>query len=126
MKYKFRLLEGLHVENGPIGANGLPTDVIYKRGDIFESESDLLQFNRGPNSQKFERIHDDRPVTSEVQKQAVPRPEGKQSQQLNLPAELPLEQMTEKELVAFAAEEEIDLKGVKGKDNILRVLRGKH
>jgi|TARA_R110000824_G_scaffold89320_4_gene219052 hypothetical protein len=47
----FRLLRGGHIENSPSGVGR-----TYKKGDIFESISDLLRFNQGPNSRKFEEI----------------------------------------------------------------------
>jgi len=76
-------------------------------GDIIDSTVSLVdRFNQGTYSRKFERVHE-----QHAPAQATP------------PPSYPLEKMNVPQLVAYAEEEEIDLRGAKTKEEILRVIR---
>lgn len=117
---KFRVLVGAHLGRGPqgceceaclksAGVNHVyqmrgPKDPPGYDGDVIESEVDLVaRHNRGPGSVKFERVE-----------------EAAQAQ-----AAMPYEKMSLAQLLAVAAEEEVDLRGASKREDVLRVLVGK-
>lgn len=109
---RFRLLAGMHIQNDPMSGK----ERIYRAGAVFESVTDLAR--RWP--EKFERVLDSTPLTPD------PAASGMDAS----PSSAPLpssgdeyEGMTVKELQALAAEEEIDLKGARTREEILTVLR---
>lgn len=127
----FRVLIGEHVGYGPagcecdaclktpvderqrLGGRGknhryrarLPSDSENWDGDLIESEFDLeLRFNQG-FSRKFARVYQGE------QQYAAP------------PAPYPLDKMSLPQLLAYAEEEEIDVKGLKARDEVLKALK---
>jgi hypothetical protein len=102
-KQRFRLTGGSHVMTNPAGGG----EITIHRGEIIESDKDLTEIF--PN--KFELVG-----------------EGATSQASPPPGQLPpasdgLEEMTLKELQSFAAEEEVDLKGAKTKEDMIKAIR---
>lgn len=91
----FRVLHGHHHEGGK----------TYSPSDgVFASKSDLLKFNK-LNAVKFEKVHDYVPKTEQSDGDG-------------------LDSFTVAELKEYAAAEEIDLTGVKTKEEILAKIRG--
>ena len=130
---KLRLKVGKHAFNGPDG-----TIVQYSPGDVFEYPENLA--TRWPN--KFEEV-DDHASLAEGQHMTLiqpgaPSPPVQQTAEKGVGAALSdkekypasereyltsLERMTVKELTIHAAEGCIDLKGVTGKNEIIRLIR---
>lgn len=100
----YRLLRGGHMENDPQGI-----ERVYKRGDVFESTSDLLRFNAGPNSMKFEEIGIPPVVTKPAVKSAAPSSE--------------LTSYTIEELKMIADDEEIDISACTTKTEVETALQ---
>lgn len=135
---KFRILHGKHSEKDE---NGIPR--VYTARTEFDrihSFSDLEKQNSpNPNhTRKFERLDDDVrvPVAPAVVGSPMPeeRQQAVQAAQESLaaqkapaaapPQQKPFEQMSHKELMDYATREEIDLKGAKSQQEILKVLKG--
>jgi hypothetical protein len=94
--------------------------MIYSKGDIFESISDLTRLN-GPDAKtvKFEKMHDG------VETQGG-RPVGTPAEQHQVDVDTDVEDlkvMTIKELRDIAAEEEIDLEGANTKAEIIELIQ---
>ncbi len=144
--YKFKVLAGDHIELAPPGPDGkvpLTNDgrlkqVKYIPGDIFETATDLLEKHHIDGfPDKFERIHETyvinetpgqrltrlRAELAEAEK-AVPPPSAPSTTVASPVHDLvpELRAMSLKDLQAWAAEEEIDLKGVKSKEEALKVI----
>lgn len=112
----YRVLQGMHVEDGPLDANGEKTDIVYGVGGIVESEIDLCERFNGQGSafHKFERVTPNPnyiPATKLV-------PTGISSVVTST-----LENMTISELKKFAESEEIDLKEAKTKEEALKIIK---
>jgi hypothetical protein len=60
MAQYFQLLEGCHVQDDPSGkvnpTTGMPFDRMYRKGEIFESQTDLVARFNSPGSAKFQRV----------------------------------------------------------------------
>ena len=94
---RFKLLVGQHIQNEPDG-----TEKKYSAGEVIESNVDLEKrfgdkFRRVYGTPEDER---DEPTTGDD-----------------------LERMTVKELQALAAEEEVDLRGMTKKEDLIKALR---
>lgn len=136
MKSQFRNVGGPHVDWSPDGAKD---DHVYHRGQIVESEVELDKVFVN----KFVRVGDDvaaerersarleaelnemkaqqKPVTVSAASPGVVIPAGVAARAV-APAD-GFDAMTLPQLREFAAEEEIDLKGAKTKEDAIRVLR---
>ena len=91
---RFKLLSGVHTEGHQ------ETYKQYERGDVIETDVDLVKkFNR-PGSTKFERVEDNASLNTDE-----------------------FSAMTVAELRAFAEGEEIDLGEISRKSDILDALR---
>lgn len=120
---RFQLLAGLHTEPDP--SNPPYGELTYKAGDVFESNTDLCQrFNRD-GSTKFQRLSD---APSKPQA-AVPVPSSN-SKPIPVPEPTPpsklkvnLDVMTLEQLQKFAEDEEIDIKGAKKREEVLRAVK---
>lgn len=136
----FRVLVGEHLGDGPAGCEcdaclasggknhryaakrynlktGAPLDPGGYDNDLIESKVDLeLRFNAGPFSRKFERVHAHQltqaPATATV------------TATVTATNQAALEEMSLQQLVALAAEEEIDLKGARTKEAVIKAMRG--
>ena len=123
-KMKFRVLAGKHhqSEGGVVKT--------YVKGDIVETENDLTKHNsKDPAaSRKFERVDDTTPASTPKtagqpplfvppQKDAPPA-----AQRGHDPAAT-LESMTEDELRKVCDAEEINHKNIKGKNELIKVIR---
>jgi hypothetical protein len=128
---RYRLLAGKHAQKEENPETKHKEVKIYKRGDVFESKHDLLKFNAGPGAMKFEKVEESENQPRRARTESPPpppphtvveTPAGKapRNQQEFVAA---LEKMNEKDLRALAAEEEIDLKGAKTKDDIVKAIR---
>ncbi len=114
---RFRLLRGVHGDK-----NGK-----YKKGDIIETETDLVEkFNADGFPAKFQRLEDTpdkrKPDTSSV---AVLDPEEDEDSDPGDTDEFTredIESMNVKELRELAEENEIDISGAKGKQAILKAI----
>lgn len=143
---KYRVARGKHVEGG----------VMYNRGDILDSRSDLNRHNHA-GAIKFELLPDDTPVTPKDQlfpaPGASPRPDHPDRVEFSEPAPVQsprssgpigphsptpppssppkadpfagmnLEAKSLKELQEIAADEEIDIKGAKSREEALALLK---
>ncbi len=127
---RYRLLAGKHAQKEENPQTGQKENKIYKRGDVFESKHDLLKFNAGPGAMKFEKVEDTQPAKAAgtTRPPATPSREAVHGTPEPPPRNMneflaALDKMSEKDLRALAAEEEIDLKGAKTKDDILKAIR---
>ena len=116
---KFKLKVGGHT----IGS-GL-TAQRFRKGDIFEAEGDLAAFD----SNKFERVDDPKdyegPRASSQMAAAAYKEttlHGEWEKSKAAPAK-DLQAMSAKELESLAAEEEIDVKGAKSKEDLLKAIK---
>lgn len=133
-KRLWRLLAGKHYENNPV--EGLP-DLEFNPGDQFESSDDLLRLNAKGYPPKFELLEKHRtgfdpvalrkrPDETDAQHSArvqamLESDEADFQSRVNPAKEAPdINKMSVKDLTAFAAEEEIDLRGAISKEEILR------
>jgi hypothetical protein len=135
---KFRILRGQHLVKLPNGQYKK-----HRQGEVIESTIDLVErFNQGQNSQKFQRIYSEasepkslNDYLSELSKlpkdqvqHVITHLQGvgnltSSDQQTVSSGEDTLAGMTVKELQAFADGEEIDLKGITKRDDILRIIK---
>ena len=92
---KFKVLAGGHREGGK----------TYRRGDIVESNSNLLKMNRG--SRKFAKVTDEEAAAMTAVVDTSDE----------------LAQMTKEQLKSFADENGIPLKGNENKQQLLDVIR---
>lgn len=120
---KFRVLAGKHAEKDKDGVSR-----VYVRGDIVDSKSDLTKLNAGPGAQKFAPVEEPSakaaagtPVAQLHAKVAAPPAPPADELQKKLHADL--DKMTVEQLKAYAAEEEIDLKGAATKDQLLKIIK---
>lgn len=143
---RFRLLAGKHVETaiGPDGKPLLdqhnhPLQIKYVPGDVFDTQVDLAAEFNSRGSVKFELAYDQTPLKGgqiirkvppidrggdgATQAPAAAKPESPFSTKAPDFDPAFLEAMTFNELKAFAAEEEIDLKGATSKDAALKSIR---
>jgi hypothetical protein len=142
---RYRLLRGSHIEahfrlsnpKDPASAV-IDESKVYQRGDIIETEDDLLKYNGGPmDPKKFELVLDEltdlksmlsaREKLEQRIKVAQAAEEGFRTSQTDAakyPANDTLESMSVAELRKYAEEEEIDLGAATKKDQILNIIRG--
>lgn len=114
--YKFKLLRGSHGLGGystlKEGRNRRTHGTVYHKGDTFETEVDLLK-KFGPSSKaKFELLSTREPESESCEE---PEPEAVENDGL--------EDMSLKELRAYAREEGLDLEGARSKKDAVRALR---
>ena len=103
---KFRLLHGTHFHGGK----------QYNPGDPVEADSDLCKkFNTPGDLPRFERLPDDAPLTA--------TPTLAPTESVAAPAEDTLDSMTVEELREWAASEEIDVRGAKTKEQLVKAIR---
>ena len=126
---KYKLLAGIHAERDPSGAkhlDGTPREIVFRKGDVFESRYHLEALNAGDQEmfRKFERVPDDVPATA-----AAAPPATSSARAAPEPPEAggpgaweAVKAMNVTELKNLAAEEEINLGAAKTRDDILRVL----
>lgn len=141
---QFRVVAGKHHVKQPDGKNK-----VYRPGDVVDSETDLVErFNskRPGFPKKFERVGEGdsdvpdptrrRPDESladfgarimemarqEGAENSVLQATSNQIQQSPTATTEQLQAMTVQELQSLAAAEEVDLKGVKSKDAVLKIL----
>lgn len=128
---RFRVLEGSHISDGPRAHDGGRTDRVYHRGEVVESEVDLAKrFNSYAKdgsliSAKFERVWDDRPeatghgpVPGKPGDSAGPAP----VKPAGPPSAGEIAAMAMRDLQSLAAEHGVDLKGINGREAVVRVL----
>lgn len=133
-KFRFKLLAGKHAAKDEEGLQK-----IYKKGDVIETDSDLSKLNSGPGYMKFERLYEEgesedegtvksvaTPTKPQVQMAVADQPTVVKTTQPTVKTPtgpVKLESMTVEDLRSLAADEEVDLKNAKTKDEILRALR---
>jgi hypothetical protein len=114
-KMKFRLMQGKHAHGSKIDGSL----VVYRQGDIIESDVDLEKKLKN----KFQRVIDDamptvrKPMVKTEDEPQLPKEEGESD-----PGDT-LEAMTVSQLKKFAAEEEIDLGTATKKSEIVNTIR---
>lgn len=139
----YRVLEGKHFGKGPKGCEcdaclynqkeyekvrdarkeGIEyvprlRDHAYRKGDIVETEFDLLAFNQPPRSMKFEKVDSiGRPVSQLARSKKSTATAG------DFDLGDGLEELTVEELRKLAEEEEIDLGSASRKDDIIKEIR---
>lgn len=91
---KYRVLRGTYCENG----------TRYKKGSVVETEKDLLKFNHGPFSQKFALVN------------------ASVEEQIAKPNATEYTDYTVEELKLIADDEEIDIKGLTKKADIIAAI----
>ena len=135
----YRVLEGKHLSRGPedcecdnckhsrierkkleeaeaAGKEYIPRyrDHVYRKGDIIETDFDLLSFNQGPRAMKFEMVDAvGRPLARRVQK-APPK---------KIVSNDGLDDLTVEDLKAVAAEEGIEIGSETRKKEIIKLIR---
>lgn len=92
--FKFKLMSGVHAEAGN----------VYKRGDVFESKTDLRAHNKPGEPERYIFL-------SEAALQAESQAKEDESDALK--------EMTVAELRSYAAEGEVDLSGAYNKADII-------
>lgn len=125
---KFQVLAGKHIDGK--GADGRAR--VYNAGEVVESRANLLRFNR-PGSIKFQRVDDGATIASpagspgeiwdrahESLDQFIKRMQAKDQASIK---PINLDTLSFKDLQALAAEEEIDLKGAKTREEALRFIK---
>lgn len=130
---RYRLLAGKHAQKEENPETKQKEVKIYKRGDVFESKHDLLKFNAGPGAMKFEKVDDQENQPRRARTESASQTQQQHHTSVETPAGKPprnqqefvtaLEKMNEKDLRSLAAEEEIDLKGAKTKDDIVKAIK---
>lgn len=124
--YKYRLEVGTHAENTGFQSDGngnsFPQPVVYRQGDYFESPDPLLVERFGAD--KFTRLPDNFDVAAARQGATVTTT---QTVQPNVPQTMtPISDLStwnEKDLRAYAADEEIDVSKCKTKAELVKVLQ---
>lgn len=120
---KYRVCAGRHIDDG---------DIMYDTGDVVESAHNLLHFNAPGMTPKFEAVSQDTPVTHKGNMWNPAAASPVFGSDLQPPAVITdpltgvqrgtLDHMTLKELQAYAAEEEIDLRGATKKEDVLKII----
>jgi hypothetical protein len=105
---KFRLIRGSHNEGGK----------TYKKGDTFESKSNLLLHNTPGVQPKFVKVKRNPEYIEEAEPIAAAKP-AKPTHPTTEEDRATLESMSVNQLKAMAEEEEIDLDGATRKDDII-------
>lgn len=109
MPYLFRLLAGQHVENDVEGV-----ERKYVAGAEFVSKYNLLLLNGEGVPPKFERVDAHTPLAVQVQAPAETLKEARARIRSNLEA------MKVEDIETYAQKNEIDLKGVKNKEDAIK------
>lgn len=127
---RFRLEVSLHIQDEVIRDKKDPTkftrggEITYMAGDVFDSTSDLETMNGPGMAPKFVKVN----LTTQLKggtRKGNQLPEFKKAvdeSRREAPGEDTFQSMTEAELRAVAADDEIDLKGAKTKEDIIKVL----
>ena len=134
---RFKILHGKHTQKEQVGTNpdGSPVfrPVTYGRntpkGDVVDSPSDLVAKFNSPGSTKFELIPE--PARHYAPPVAAVAPTPVTLAQATAAAYTPpskpltdaLDQMSVGDLKKFADSEEIDLKGARTKEEMIRAIR---
>lgn len=115
---KYKVLLGRHCEGKLV--DGVETDIAYYKGspvgDVFESSKDILKFNVRGFPPKFAAV-------SDLVKEAVQSDKGNGSTDDGLDKDLVA--MSMEELRAFAKEAEVDIAGLKKREDIIRLIQEK-
>lgn len=135
---RFKVLEGSHIHDGPRDERGGRTDVVVNKGDVVESNVDLARrFNQHAKdgsliSAKFERVWDHRddpsPGTPEELSKTITGLTGTINSQPRAPEKIgppsvsELNAMSMKDLQSLAGEHSIDLRGVNGREAVVKVV----
>ena len=123
-KQLFRVVRGLHVEGRWIDPeDGREKPKVYRRGDIVNSSTDLVQRHNTTNSVKFERVSvDEAAAVADAARQGF---ENGNTALLDddISAGDGLDGMSLSELKAVAAEEGIDLGTATSKKAITQIVR---
>ena len=113
----YRVLIGSHHHKGR----------TYRAPEVFESDVDMLRFNGPKDSRlppKFEKVDvPQRAQAQQVQTQAQTQTVDPAKEAFTKELDDYLPSLTQKELQAYAASEDIDLKGVKSKEDMIRVIK---
>jgi hypothetical protein len=121
---RFKVLRGKHCEGYSVtkGSEGPVVTVNrYRKNDIVDSKSDLSVFNQ-PGARKYEQLH---AVTSVTQEELEDTPHPVKDTELT-PQESKdyetLNALTVPELEEYAVTEEVDISGLRKKDEIIRAI----
>lgn len=139
---KFKVLRGRHTEKDKFGISRT-YGVGGKDGDIVDSKSDLSKHNGlPPHTPKFEKVDEGTPIAPHLlvdpsqpvaggvppvtSPSAPPKPVAQTP--MNPPKDLAeyhqqLDKMNVKQLQDHAADEEIDVKGAKTREELLKILK---
>ena len=132
-KYRFKLLAGSHTEQVGTEENGDPIYHTYRRGDEFDSISELDRRLNSPGSIKFQRIGDetqgavavetltDEQLIAEIQHRKLSA--AALAETVDAGEDDGLDSMSVAQLKELADGDEIDLGNAKTKDAIIRVIR---
>lgn len=121
---KYKIIGGPHVGSYK-AANGVDTQVIIPPGNVIE-------LNGTPDEQmpdRYQKMPDDTPVTWTPPKESKTPATTEGAVRAaapvagNIPEKQDFNAMTVKEIHEFAAENEVDLKGAKHKDEMIQVLQ---
>ena len=127
-KYLFQVLAGRHWEPGEVEndrGQKVIKDIKYgpkcPAGDIVESDLELDKLFNRPHSTKFQRVGEDGQRDARAEELKVEREKSAGAQSALSSA---LKKMSRAELVAWAEEQEIDLKGAQKHEDVLRAVLG--
>ncbi len=134
-KNRYRVLVGKHAQNEPRGPNGEQVMCVYKKGEVFESETDICgRFNPADPAatRKFEAVEDGTPVSTpntKDQRTAINQPnapvvpEKKDNKKSSHNPTATLESMDEVELRKVCDAEEVNHKNLKTKPELIAALK---
>lgn len=116
---RFKVLSGKHAQKDKDGKV-----VVYRQGDIVETNSDLVAKFNSPNAVKFERVEDGPTVQQRPASAAQPTP----AQPSLAPRDVKefhaaIDKMNLAELKQLAEDDEVDLKGETDIHKIRKVLK---
>jgi hypothetical protein len=142
-KFRYRLNRGMHIDNDPYRRkkNGEPIERTFKPGDIIETDQVLSHLNGGGEmTPKFEKL-DDRefptarePHPMDRRPEETPKEYAKRLAGIAAEAEKAatedqsvaasqIDKMNEKDLKQYAADEEIDIKGINGVEALRKAIK---
>jgi len=107
----YRVLRGIHI-TGELNSSGKPR--LAKRGDIVKTQSNLLKFNAMGAPPRFELVTGDALATLEKAEAADSVTSASNSEYLDT-----LTSMSKEELKKVAEAEEIDIRGLTRKEDII-------
>lgn len=116
----YRVLVSSHYNKDKDGVTRKYTEKRYGGPDLFESDGDMLRFNKAGFPPKFEKTEFKTLPNEGTQQSVGGIPQGAMPEQ---DVDQFLQSLSAKELQAYASEEEIDTKGARSKEDLVKVIK---